>query len=184
MPYRKPTTDQAPTEGKEELSKKAQQEFERKRRRRKHKAKFGQAVQKLGLSEEQIQYFERRGEVVHWFNDKAGRLDKAEGLEWRFVTKDEITPDGIGKPGDITAVEDAGNKVSRVVGTEDNGQPITSYLMAIPKEFWEDDQKEKSDKVLERERAFAQGIDGQGRPGVDGRELVKHTPISMRRGGR
>lgn len=166
----------------DELTRREQEKFERKRRARKERIKFGQPVQKLGLSQKQQDYFERRGEVVHWFNDEPGRLTQAEGQDYRFVTKDEIEAGGIGKEGDPTVVENVGERISRVVGTKDNGDPILSYLMAIPKEFYEDDQKAKSEKLLEKERAIMQGIDGQGRPGVDGRELVKHTPISMRRG--
>ena len=168
---------------KEELSRRAQQELDRKRRARKHRVKFGSSEQKLGISKDQQEYFERKGEVCRWFNDKTGRLERAEGLEWRYVTKDEIAPGGIGKTGDTTAVENMGNKVSRVVGKEDDGTPITAYLMAIPKEFYEDDQKEKSEKLLEKEKAISQGIDSQGRPGdKEGRYVPAHTGISIRRG--
>lgn len=171
-----------PTADPEKMSPRAQQDFERKRRIRKQRMNFG-PVQKLGLSPEQVNHFERRGEVVHWFNDIPGRLKTKEEQMWRYVTKDEIEPGGIGKEGDPTTVEGMDNRVTRVVGTEDNRQPITAYLMALPKEYAEDDIRAKSDLVKERETAIMQGIDGQGRPGdKEGRYIPKHTGTSIRRG--
>lgn len=39
--------------------------------------------------------------------------------------------------------EDHGSVVQRRVGTTENGEPLMAYLMAIEKEFFEEDQKNK-----------------------------------------
>lgn len=147
------------------------------RRNRKNRMPFGIPVQKMELTPEQKQYFAERDEVPHWFNDEPGRLRRAEGEDYRFVTADEIG--SIGQGEDVNRREGLGSKVSMVVGKHDDGSPVTAYLMAIPKEFYDENQMEKLKLVEEKEQSIRQGIDSQGRPGDKEGRYIPRPGISI-----
>lgn len=168
----------------EDITRRQQKALEKKRAERRKRVRVGQAMPKLGLSPEQEQYFNEKGEQYHWFNDTTGRLQLKESQDWRYVTQDELQAGGIGRVGDVTAREGLGDKVTRVVGTKDNGEPILAYLMAIPKEFYEDDQAAKSEGVIKKQEAMLSGIDSQGRPGDKEGRYIPQPGINFPRGAK
>lgn len=142
------------------------------RRERRRKIPLGKPRMKLSLSDEQLRYFQARGEKTRWFNDEPGRLEEAEDVGYRFVTKKELVTAAIGD-GDATEREGLDSRVSRVVGARDFGEPIIAYLMAQQIDDYEEDQATKMAIVKKREDAMKQGVDDQGAPGRDGRYIPK-----------
>lgn len=71
------------------------------------------------------------GYYCHWLNDYPNRVNEALANGYEFVTLDEVSQaNGVG-----TYTADASNKVSRIVGTTDQGEPLLAYLMKIRKEW-------------------------------------------------
>jgi hypothetical protein len=144
---------------------------ERKPRRRSRRP-FGKSIQKLSLSAGMQEYFDGRDEVVRWVNDEPGRLHEftVDG-DYRFVDRKEL---GLDSSEDATSHEGLGARMSKVVGTRDNGTPIVAYLLAEPKEFYEEDKRKKFEIGEEKMQAISQGIDAGGRPGdKEGRYIPK-----------
>jgi len=103
---------------------------------RRPRVSFGGHRTKLQLSKVDQEYFEKRGEVVRWFNDLDGRIQRAEAGWWRFVQRDEIT--SIGQGALHRDNSDLGELVSVVAS---RGEPsYRAYLMAIKKELYDEDQ--------------------------------------------
>ena len=107
------------------------------------------------------------GKEARWINDKPGRIDDALRGLYQFLNKDGI----IVGTGYEDENEDMGSRVSRVVGKEDDGAPITAYLMVIDKDLYEADQAEKMKEVDKVDEAIRSGKFLQN-PG-DGRYVPK-----------
>lgn len=77
-------------------------------------------------------------------NDTDDRLVRAQEAGYEFVESDD-------RLGDVRVAEGSvpGSKVAKPVG---NG--MTGYLMRIPKEYYQEDQKTKSDKVDQLEKSM------------------------------
>jgi hypothetical protein len=82
--------------------------------------------------------------VYRVINDQEDRLIRAQEAGYEFVSSDQ-------QLGDTTVMtpKKVGKKVSKPVGNGVNG-----YLMRIPKEWYDEDQKAKMKKVDESERAM------------------------------
>ena len=94
--------------------------------------------------------------VYRWINDKDSRLADAQQAGYDFVT-DDI------KVGDPRAAE-ASQMDSRV--SKPAGGGLTTYLMRIPQEYYEEDQRAKAHQVDELEKSLkpnkAKGQYGEG----------------------
>lgn len=94
--------------------------------------------------------------VYRVINDQDDRLKQALEAGYQFVVSDE-------KLGDKRAAEGGAvdSRVSKPVG---NG--VRGFLMRIPKEYYDEDQKTKADKIDETEKAMkpnqAKGEYGSG----------------------
>jgi len=82
------------------------------------------------------------GKVGRWFNDVEDRIQRAERGGYDFVRD----PVKVGEDPDDRN-RDLGSKVCKVVGTQDDGSPITGYLMVIDKELYDKDQAEKQKRL-------------------------------------
>jgi hypothetical protein len=84
------------------------------------------------------------GFVYRYINDTEDRLERAREAGYEFVVSDE-------SPGDKRVAEATkmGAKVSKQVGGG-----TTAFLMRIPKEYYEDDQKAKTSKINELEKSL------------------------------
>ena len=73
---------------------------------------------------------------------------------YNFLTRDKT-----GKIGEEAedGNQDTGSRISRKVGTNDDGSPITAYLMVIDKELYEQDQAEKQKVNDEVDRQIRRG---------------------------
>lgn len=89
--------------------------------------------------------FERR-----WFNDDGNRIATAEELAYSFVTDTSISGTG------------EGSRVSRLVGTKANGEPLRAYLMETPVEEYQAGLAEKEAHNRQIDDAITRGEDSTG----------------------
>lgn len=104
---------------------------------RENRRGFGNQGQKLA-------YPQRPGYHRHWFNDTPGRVMGSEESGFTKVN-DPIT----GKP------------VSRIVGTQQNGDPLAAYLLEIPQEWYDDDMRELEKINAEKEATIRGGAEAK-----------------------
>jgi len=87
--------------------------------------------------------------VYRWVNDKDGRLAIFLGAGYEFVDQNG------------NAVGDGG--VDNSTGTSSKftkgvGGGVTAYLMRIPRDIWEEDQKTKEKEIKEKEATMKQDM--------------------------
>ena len=129
---------------------------------RKERVPFGGARLKLSVPA-------KKGKVRRWVNDVGGRCQLAGEGGYEFVADDGL------KIGDANI--DSGNqsldsRVSRIVGTQADGRPLTSFLMEIDEKLYKEDQEEKQ-KKLDSVDAQIQRGNIEGQVGRDGRYIPK-----------
>lgn len=91
------------------------------------------------------------GMVPRWFNDQRNRITQALEAGYAFIGEEgqELDTD------DERQGRDQAKKM--LVGTHEDGSPMHAYLMAIPREWYEEDQKAKLQPVEETEQAIRRG---------------------------
>jgi len=110
---------------------------------------------RLQLSDVDRKKFEDEGFVPHWFNEQDGRIQRAQGGGYVFVTPDEVPSLGHGVIHQGST--DTDSKVSLIVS---RGEPIIrAYLMKIRKEFYDEDQAAKEANNALVDEALALGGD-------------------------
>lgn len=80
----------------------------------------------------------REGYQRRWVNDTNDRLAMMDELGYDHVSDASIKS------------TDAGSRVSRVVGTKPNGEPLRAYLMETPVELYAEGVAEKEAQIRER----------------------------------
>ena len=87
---------------------------------------------------------------LYWENDIEARLERllAEGFD--FVSPSEVGMHNV--TGRIVADTDVTDRVSKYVGTTEEGKPMRAYLMKCPDDIWEDIQDCISDLADSRDR--------------------------------
>lgn len=112
-----------------------------------------------------------------WENDTDdGNIEQllVEGFE--FVTKSEVT-----LTQGIVADEDLSSRVSRYVGSKEDGSPLRAYLLKIPEEVWQERESYRYNEADLRDDNIRRGIVGSGSAADhDGMRRLKKAPISMR----
>ena len=93
------------------------------------------------------------GHVRRWVNDDGNRIANAEELAYDFVSDPSIKS------------SDEGSKVSRLVGTKANGEPLRAYLMETPVEEFQAGSDEKEAHNARIDEAIRQGVDTTGQLG-------------------
>lgn len=109
--------------------------IEPKKRERPQRMPFGSPRQKLSVRP--IEGFH-----LHWVNDSPGRVDEATAGGYEFVGENEIAVAGQARQS-----SDLGTRVKRLVGRGEDGNAQFAYLMKIPLEWYEQDQKVIQDRV-------------------------------------
>lgn len=79
-------------------------------------------------------------------NDEPGRLHQAQEGGYAYVN-----------PKDVGLTEIKENKVRYIVGRQENGDVLYGYLMQIPREWYEEDQREKSKHLDQIDAAIRGG---------------------------
>lgn len=93
---------------------------------------------------------ERPGFVRRWFNDHKNRIAEGEELAYDFVTDKGVKS------------TDPGSRISRIVGSGENGEPLRAYLMETPEEYYQEGLAEKEAKNRQVDDAIAAGRDSTG----------------------
>ncbi len=92
----------------------------------------------------------RPGFKRRWFNDQNNRIAEAGELGYDHVTEQGIKTD------------DPSSRVSRIVGTKANGEPLKSYLMETPDELYAEGVSEKEARNAQVDTAIREGRDSTG----------------------
>lgn len=96
------------------------------------------------------------GMVRRWFNDLGNRIADAADLAYDFVT-------------DGSAKTDApGSRISRLVGTKANGEPLHAFLMETPEDEYAWGLAEKEAHNRKVDEAIRDGRDSTGQHQSDG----------------
>jgi|WetSurMetagenome_2_1015567.scaffolds.fasta_scaffold59543_2 hypothetical protein len=104
-------------------------------RKRTERIPFGVPRLKMNLDQETLRNLESKGLVPRWVNETDSRLINAEKGGYEFINSKVKVGD------EQKEVED--QRIKQRVGTNRDGSPMFSYLMAIPKEYYDEDQAEK-----------------------------------------
>jgi hypothetical protein len=124
-----------------------------------NKTRIPMSVPQLKLSAPDIPGFH-----THWMLGTAARLAQARRAGYTFVEEDEIDLNNFDLAGDPedTGNTDLGSRVSIVAGQggdSDADKALRLYLMKLPLEFWEEDQK----LIGDRNEQIAAGLRGDSR---------------------
>ena len=88
---------------------------------------------------------EIQGYYLHWMLGSAGRLAQAQQAGYTFVENSELDVANFDPAGDVddTGNTDLGTRISVVAGSggAEDGSAARLYLMKLPLELWEEDQK-------------------------------------------
>lgn len=93
----------------------------------------------------------REGEHRHWFNDKDGRIAEVRELGYEFVSDTGVKTD------------QPGSRIARRVGTQENGEPLYSYLMETPDKLYQQGVDEREREHAKVDAAIEAGRDFTGR---------------------
>jgi hypothetical protein len=92
----------------------------------------------------------RAGFTRRWFNDDGNRIADADELGYDYVTDKGIK------------TSSPGSRVSRLVGTKANGEPLHAYLMETPNELYAEGLAEKEAFNRQIDDAIVAGRDSTG----------------------
>lgn len=91
-------------------------------------------------------HLKKDGYTYRWVNDTAGgRVAALEAEDWDVVKNAAIEGEKEGLP------------VKRIVGTNESGQPLYSYLMEKPEEWHKEDRNRNETPRKEQEQAMLRG---------------------------
>lgn len=103
----------------------------------------------LGVPRSKLSAPQIQGYSTRWINDTTGRLQNAEAGGYEFVYERELD----GQAGNT----DLGEKVSRIVGRNEDGSPLRAFLMKIKETWYREDQRTKQRKVDDIDAAIRRG---------------------------
>jgi hypothetical protein len=93
----------------------------------------------------------REGETRRWVNDDGNRLADVRELGYEFVSETGIQ------------TADPGSRISRLVGTKANGEPLHAYLMETPDELYAQGLAEQEAANRKIDEAITAGRDSTDR---------------------
>jgi hypothetical protein len=106
-------------------------------RARRKRVPFGVMRQKLSVDQKTLDDLKKKGKVPRWINDTGNRLMEAQESGYEFVeNREKAIVTG-------TEEEEHDKRIRYQVGKDSNGLPTFAYLMAIKKQFYDEDQAEK-----------------------------------------
>lgn len=138
----------------------------------------------LGVPRRQLEVPQREGYRRRWVNDDGkGRLQAALRGGYSYVADPSL------RVGEDDGQSRSDSRVSRIVGRTQDGKPMRAFLMELPRELFEEDQRSKQSALDEVDRAIRKGrlvpqgeehryIPDEGRGIKVERELKKHKPGS------
>lgn len=136
---------------------------------RRQRTPFGVPRLKMSLDASTSERLRNEGKVPRWINDEDNRIWEAQQGDYEFVENDREPI----KTGDAEEVQEQDRRVRKQVGKNRDGSPKYAYLMAIPEEYYEEDQQSKE----ERNQKVDQSIRGGNPPGL------QHHGVDSAQGG-
>lgn len=109
---------------------------------------------------------ERPGYVRRWVNDTNNRIAEAQELAYDFVSDPAIQSTG------------EGSRISRLVGTKANGEPLRAYLMETPVEEYRAGVAEKEAELRQIDEAMHGIVDETGQSAPRGEQ---YGQVSIKR---
>src|SRR5688572_2935267 len=102
-------------------------------RRKARTADYGPSY-RLTIPDNVVEYLKSHDLVPRWINDNdSGRIyDKTQRDTWDFLTNVEVSDD----PRNATPGDE---RISRRVGTKEDGSPLLTYLCVKPRKWFEED---------------------------------------------
>ena len=119
----------------------------------------------LGIKQSNLIASARAGYQRRWVNDTPGRLQQAIEGGYEHVSQDPTAKS-----------QDLGVKTSRIVGTKEDGTAMQAFLMEIPADWYEEDQKAKQKPLDEFEQAL------KGKPAIEGAYIPRSGGTQISRG--
>lgn len=110
----------------------------------------------FGSQRQKLQFEARPGFKNRIFNDWPGQIEQAMRAGYRHVKN-----------------ETSGQPVTRTVGSAQGGGGLTGYLMEIPIEIYEADQRLKDKPLQDFDASIRRGAVNNVEPGQDGRYVPK-----------
>lgn len=106
----------------------------------------------------------REGYTRRWVNDDGNRIANADELGYDHVSDTGLKTSG------------PGSRVSRLVGTKANGEPLHAYLMETPDELYAEGLAEKEAAARQIDESIKAGRDSTGQ--MSPNETYGHGSIS------
>lgn len=122
---------------------------ERPRGEARKRVPFGAPRTKLEVDVEALR---ESGYHVHWFNDENGRVEEAEAAFYEFVKWGEL---GVRRGREA---HEGDERVSKRVGTLDNGEPLMAFLMKVPMEYYLQDEQSKLEQNARKVEDMQRGV--------------------------
>jgi len=91
---------------------------------------------------------------LYWENDVDSKIQQLLQEGFDFVDPKEVSMESR-----VVVDGDTNNKVSKFVGTKEDGTPMRAYLMKCPLDIWEDIQHDIADLTASRDRAIRDSAD-------------------------
>lgn len=135
---------------------------EEKGERRRKRGSLQHTGVKLAVPEEHL---DRANYEYRWINDDGARMAAmTQHDDWDIVhdpskkVKDNATGEGTG--------------ISIIVGKREDGRPMRAFLARKRKDFYQDDQREKGERIMQTEQAIKDGKLHEA--SADAAELTTH----------
>jgi hypothetical protein len=132
----------------------------------------------MSIPRRKLEVADRPGWVRYWVNDYPGRVQQARAGGYDHVLEGavDIANNSLGADSTNSGNAGMGSPICLTVGTTDQGGPLLAYLMEIPEEWHQADQKVIQDKVdLIDKTIRRQGIAADGESGVDSKNRYVKT---------
>ncbi len=115
----------------------------------------------FGMAQPKLNSDNRPGFKRRWFNDTQDRIERAIEAGYAVVMDDRSkTP------------------ITRVAGTQKNGDVMKTVLMEIPEEFWNEDFEAKQESLNATDRSIMMGRHDEETG--DNRYVPRSTPMNVR----
>lgn len=112
------------------------------------------------------------GYIGRWVNDTDNNVMKLQERGYEFVMD---TPNGRVTVGEkrVDPNRQTGSVVSKIVGNDKNGKPLTAYLMVQRQEWYEEDQQYKQSEIDQVVKQIVDRNEADGLMDTDSREYKR-----------
>lgn len=105
---------------------------------------------KMNLDHQTMERLEAEDKVPRWINDSDTRIQDAMAGDYEFLNRAVST-------GDNQEAVEEDRRIRKVVGKHKDGSPMYAYLMAIPRDYYEEDQRAKEEQNQKVDQAIRGG---------------------------